>query len=278
MSILRQYIISFLIVSCFVLFSCSRIDNTKPENIKIRQSNWVVEDEVNGRLSSNGNIIESTNFYYNNDGTLNRLTVYDDTTYDATLIKDVFFDYTPTKVIVRGYHINDGYFRVDFAFNANKQIVSILDTNGFGLRCYYSPINLIDSFTLITETSYAVSFQFQYDINNNLIKYDIAQANHIPLGRIYMEYGTENLDTEFDLKFYSSGIKVIYTGGVNIIPLLGLNIGITNTNNLICRNEINLLNSDTVNTYKYGYLFENNKLTKRNIQNNTDTLFYQFKY
>lgn len=93
-----------------------------------------------------------------------------------------------------------------------------------------------------------------------------------------MEYGTENLDTEFDLKFYSSGIKVIYTGGVNIIPLLGLNIGITNTNNLICRNEINLLNSDTVNTYKYGYLFENNKLTKRNIQNNTDTLFYQFKY
>ncbi|HNF47744.1 MAG TPA: hypothetical protein PLF48_00080 [Chitinophagales bacterium] len=278
MSILRQYISRFIIASCFVLFSCSRIDNTKPENNKIRQSNWVVEDEVNGRLSSNGNIIESTNFYYNNDGTLNRLTVYDDTTYDATLIKDVFFDYTPTKVIVHGYHITGGYFRVDFNFNANKQVVSILDTNGFGLRCYYSYRNLIDSFTLITDTSYAVNFQFQYDINNNLIKYDIAQANHIPIGRIYMEYGTENLDTEFDLKFYSSGIKVIYTGGVNIIPLLGLNIGIPNMNNLLDRKEINLLNGDTVNSYKYGYFYNNNKLTKRNIQNNTDTLFYQFKY
>lgn len=278
MSMLRQFISCFLLAICIVLFGCNRIDNTKPENNKIRQSNWVVEDEVNGRLSSNWNIIESTNFYYNNDGTLSRLTVYNDTTYDATLIKDVFFDYTPTKVIVHGYHITRGYFRVDFNYNTNKQIISMIDTNGFGLSYYYNSANTIDSVVYKDDTTSGAYLNFEYDVNNNLKQYDLATSSHIVIGRAYFEYGTKRIHDYFDLKFYTSGIKVIYTGGVNIIPLLGLNTGASNVLNMISRKEINLITNDTINTYHLGYQFENDKLVKRNIQNHADTLFYQFKY
>ncbi|HNY54913.1 MAG TPA: hypothetical protein PKI86_04765, partial [Chitinophagales bacterium] len=55
-----------LAMALIFMISCS-----KPVVVeeKIKQSNFVYEDNVNGRIPPPNNVIESTNFYYNENGT-----------------------------------------------------------------------------------------------------------------------------------------------------------------------------------------------------------------
>ena len=72
---------------------CKKSTPANKQNHFIKQTNHVHEDNVNGRTPPPNNVIESTNFYYNEDGTLQQATVYSDTTTSSTLLKKIDFKF-----------------------------------------------------------------------------------------------------------------------------------------------------------------------------------------
>ncbi|MDB5228271.1 MAG: hypothetical protein JWN78_2464 [Bacteroidota bacterium] len=244
---------------------------------KIKQSNKVYDDNVNGRRAG-GNIEESNNFFYNSDGTLNKVTVYDDTTPTATLLKQLDFDYLPDRVVAHTYNSTAGYRLLQFVFNSKKQIIQLIDSLGNGLYITYTD----DKITRIRDSS-GVGINdfvnFIYDASNNLLQYELMINGNPPIGRATLEYSTDKIPSELDTRFFSKDINFIYIGGLNLVTKLGLNLGIDNENTLIKRTETALATSQVVEVYNFRYFYNtSHEIIKRNMSWSTDTLFYQFKY
>lgn len=263
-----------LLAAGSLLASCLN-DPAEPQR-RIRQANLVYEDNVNGRVL--GNVLESTNFYYNPDGSLGRVSVYDDTTVSATLLKDFTIAYQTDKVVLNTYYIVDGYRVLHFYFNDKKQITRLVDTLGNGLRFQYLN-DRIQSFYDSSALGILRYTNFVYDANNNLLQYEVAVNNDPAFGRAVLEYSSNPISDELDTRFFNKDIKFIYIGGLNLVSKLGLNFGLSSSNTLIKRTEMILPDETITEIYEFGYIYNNNQeIIKRNMRWTTDTLFYQFKY
>lgn len=281
--IIHKYLI--VLLALIFIISCNTED-ISPEKAarKIVQSNLVHEDNVNGRISAGGNIIESNNFIYNTNGLLKSVTVYDDTAFGANLIKQVEFVYYPEKIRAFTFNVYDTVntnFVYDIYFNMQKQVFKLTDTLGNGLQITY--VN--DKITHIKDSNSVTILDYQnlqYD-GNNLTQYEVGANGAAPFARATLEYGTKTIVSELDTRFFSKDIKFIYIGGLNLINKLGLNFGISNSNELKKRTETNLVTGQIVDTYLFRYEYNANnsaEIIKRSISRTSspDTLYYQFKY
>lgn len=266
----RFYGIFFIL---FLMAACSKPGVNTEEQIK--QADFVYEDNVNGRVPPPDNIIESTQFYYNSDGTLNRATVYDDTTLTAHLLKELNITYLSDKVIIQTYLDTIGNVTYTAAFNAKKQITSLTLADSSGLYISYFNDRISSIRTLPSGDEY---LSFIYDNNDNLLQYDLNIGGFL-VGRAILEYDNELIHNDFDSRFFTKDIKFIYLGGLDLITKLGLNYGKSTQNKLVKRTEINLLSSSVTETYRYNYT-QNSKgdINRRNVQFSSDTLYYRFKY
>lgn len=268
-----QRFIGILLVAIVFAVSCSKPVVKNEE--KIKQSNFVYEDNVNGRIPPPNNVIESTNFYYNDDGTINRATVYDDTTSSAHLLKEINLSYYPNKVVLNTFLDTIGNVVYTVTFNEKKQVTSAILPDSSGL--YLSYFNdRISSIKILPSGDEYLSFI--YDDNDNLLQYDLSIGGFV-VGRAVLEYSNELISKEFDSRFLTKEIKFIYIGGLDLMTKIGLNYGKSTQNKLIKRSDINLLTGQVVEQYNYGYTTNSRgDIGKRNIRFSTDTLYYQFKY
>lgn len=267
-----QQCIVFLIGMCFLATSCTKPTENEP---KITQSNLVYEDNVNGRIPPPNNVIESTNFYYDEDGNLFRATVYDDTSATAHLLKEISMTYASDKVTVTSYLDTLGSVVYYIGFNNKKQVTYITLPDSSGLYVNY----LNDRISSIRmHPSGNEYINFNYDDNDNLTEYETKIGDSIVM-RSVLEYNSDLVSSEFDSRFLVRGIKFIYIGGLDLMQKLGLNLGKSPKNKLIRRNDI-LSNGNVIfEHYDYGYTQNSNQdIVKRNIMWSTDTLYYQFKY
>lgn len=267
-----QRLIGIWVFAFLLMISCS-----KPvvKEFKIKQSNHVYEDNVNGRTPPPNNVIESTNFFYDDDGLLNRATVYDDTSASAHLLKELNIAYFSDKVVINTFLDTVGNVVYTIAFNAKKQVLSVTlpDSSGLYLNYFNDRISSIKS--LPSGDEY---ISFIYDDNDNLLQYDLKVSSFI-VGRAVLEYNNDLVPKEFDSRFLTKEIRFIYLGGLDLISKLGLNYGKSTQNKLIKRTDVNLITGQVFEQYDYGYT-QNVKgdITKRNILFSTDTLYYQLKY
>lgn len=242
---------------------------------KIKQSDFKIEDNVNGRVPPPNNIIESTKFFYNEDGTLSSATVHDDTTSNAHLLKEVNIIYDTDKIIVDTYLDTIGNVRYYIYSNEKKQITSLMLNDTTGLIFSYLDDRMVSIRLAPTANEY---LGFIYDENDNLLQYSLRFNNQI-VHRYLLQYNNDEIKKEFDSRFLSKYIKFIYIGGLDLIDKLGLNYGKSSQNKLVKRTDIDLSNDEVIDTYIFNYSYDNKaRINKRNIQFSTDTLYYDFKY
>lgn len=270
-------VVGLLSISLLLLFGCT--ENLSTSSLRrIKQSNKVFEDNVNGRKSQMSPIEESTNFFYNTQGLLSSVTVYDDTSINATLLKSITFEYASDKITAYTYYNIDGPRTLYFYFDNNKKLTALTDSLGRGLYLSYNGNQL----TRIRDSSTAIILDFinfTYDTNNNLLSYELSVDNGPVIGRAILEYSDREISEELDTRFFSKDIKFIYLGGLNLVSKIGLNFGTNNKNTLIKRTEINLIENKINAYYEFTYTYNNNgEIIKRAMLWDTDTLFYQFRY
>lgn len=273
-----------LILTNILLLSCNNTPTVRqPDTRKIRQSLKIHDDNVNGidmRTQVN-RITEVTNFFYNNDGLLDSLNIMSDTLPGAHLIKSMKLIYYPTKIRASIYDDSTGVFYVDFKFNADKQLTSIADTLGigFGLFISYND-NKITKIKSVLDSTFSLT-NFVYDGNNNLIQYIIGDYFNQPLTRVNYQYDySQQIPPYMDIRFASAGIKYVYSGGINVIALMGLNYGSGNTHRILRRDEYNLRTGQDGFHYLFEYgLNDNSEIIDRKITlNDTIEVFYEYKF
>lgn len=264
-----------ILLIILVLFFVSFCKKPTATVDKIQQSNFVYEDNVNGRTPPPDNIIESTNFYYNDNNLLERATVYTDTTPTAHLIKELNIVYANDKVIINAYLDTVGNITYNIAFNIKNQVTSITVDDSIGLYFTYFDDKISN---IIDNGNNVELINFRYDNNDNLLQYELKINNYI-IGKAVLEYSNEILPAEFDSKFLTKDVRYIYLGGLDLFAKLGLNTGKSTQNKLIRRTEIALPSNEIFETYNYGYTFNSKgDVVKRDVKFSTDTLYYQFKY
>ncbi len=259
-------IIITLLVSC-----------TKPADSekKIQQSNFVYEDNVNGRIPPPNNVIESTNFFYNDNGTLNSATVYDDTSATANLLKQINIIYNTNSITVNTYLDTVGNVTYYVGFDSMKRVSTITLPDSSGLYLSYTNNKVSEIKLLPGVNKYG---NFVYDANNNLIQYEFL-AGSLTFIRSILRYNNEIVPREFDSRFLSKNIKFIYLGGLDLMQKIGLNYGTGSLNKLIERTDSIVTTGALYERYIFDYSNNSNgDIVKRNIKFSTDTLYYQFKY
>ena len=289
---MKQFIVkSFLYLATLIFIIGCNPDIIDPSAAprKIVASNYVHEDNINGRIINpninlDTNIINNYRFVYNTNGTLNSISVYDDSSNFAVLQKEVKFVYYPDKVRWFTFNIADTTKErvYDAFFNSKKQVTRISDSLGNWFDINYTN----DKISEILDTTNGrnqATFNFIYD-GNNLMQYE-ASINGVTYGKAEFIYGQKPVSDEFDLKFYSQDIRFLYISGLNIVSKAGLNFGTTNSNILLKRIETALPSNALFNEYTFDYEFDpkhTNEIVKRSIARSnaisSDTLFFQYKY
>ncbi len=270
-------VVGLLSITLVLLFGCTESLSTSSLR-RIKQSNKVFEDNVNGRKSQMSPIEESTNFFYNTQGLLSSVTVYDDTSINATLLKSITFEYASDKITAHTYYNIDGPRTLYFYFDNNKKLTALTDSLGRGLYLSYNG-NQLTRIRDSSEINILDLINFTYDTNNNLLSYELSVDNGPVIGRAILEYSDREISEELDTRFFSKDIKFIYLGGLNLVSKIGLNFGTNNKNTLIKRTEINVIENKINAYYEFTYTYNNNgEIIKRAMLWDTDTLFYQFRY
>lgn len=270
-------VVGLLSITLVLLFGCTESLSTSSLR-RIKQSNKVFEDNVNGRKSQISPIEESTNFFYNTQGLLSSVTVYDDTSINATLLKSITFEYASDKITAHTYYNIDGPRTLYFYFDNNKKLTALTDSLGRGLYLSYNG-NQLTRIRDSSEINILDLINFTYDTNNNLLSYELSANNGPVIGRAILEYSDREISEELDTRFFSKDIKFIYLGGLNLVSKIGLNFGTNNKNTLIKRTEINVIENKINAYYEFTYTYNNNgEIIKRAMLWDTDTLFYQFRY
>lgn len=135
-----KHAVLVLICSKLIAVACSK---PAAESPKIIQSNLVYEDNVNGRTPPPNNVIESVNFFYNENGRLISATVYDDTSTTAHLLKEIELTYLSDKIVVDSYLDTIGNVTYYVGFNDKLQVttVTLPDSNGLYLNYFNDRIS-----------------------------------------------------------------------------------------------------------------------------------------
>ncbi len=268
----------FMVGMLWLLSGCT--PDSPPELLrKIKQSNRVYDDIVNGKAKiKTSRIDESTNFFYNNTGLLDSVSVLDDTTATATLLKTIKFVYLQDKIIAHTYD-STGYRELHLLFDADKQITGIVDPI-FQSGLYMTYVNnkmtrMIDS---SAKTKGYEFTNFIYDNNNNLLQYDISYGSYY--GLVKFRYSNRPISDEMDVRFFSRAIKFIYIGGINLLSKCGLNYGLSNHHEVVQSETILLPVNQVVDQYTFSYRYNTtfNDIKERTIEWDTDTLHYEFEY
>lgn len=280
-------------IALVFIISCGTANpNPSTTDNKITSSNIVHEDNINGRIINpdfnlDTNIINNYRFIYNPNGTLNSISVFDDSSNSAILEKEIKFVYYSNKVRWFTFNLIDPTPQrvYDAFYNSKKQVIRIADSSGIGYDILYTNDKI--SFQGDTSNTYPIDEykNFVYE-NNNLIQYDIYRAGNV-FAKITYEYGIKPSIPLFDLTFYTKNIKFLYISGIDIISLTGLSFGIGNSNIILKRNEIFMPSGITNETYNFDYEYDlkfKKKIIKRSIARFgletpiPDTLFFQYKY
>jgi hypothetical protein len=283
-----KFAIFLNILIIIILCSCEEINPPSTER-KLVEINLVHEDNVNGRLAlSDTNIIDNFRFVYNTDGSLNSVSVFDDSSSFAILQKEVKFVYYPNKVRWFTFKADlsdtSQYKTYDAYFNDKNQIIRIADTANVGFNFYYEN----DKLTAIEDTATNSTFlkirNFVYN-GNNLVKYDVFLPDETPIAYAEMEYNSLPSVELFDISLYSQTVVFLFIADLNILSKTGLNYGIGNTNLLRQKSEYLLSSPEPIGNYIFNYEYDEIFTTDivkrsivRTINSQTDSLFYQYKY
>ena len=273
-----------LLISTLLLFSCgSDPDLRRPAERKVRQSIKIHDDNVNGIdvRTLNNRVADITNFYYNSDGLLDSLNVMSDSTPSSRLIKSMKLTYFPNKIRGAIFDDSTGTFYVDFRFNTSKQLTAIIDTLGIGFGTFVTYTNNKISKIQTVLDSVSTLNNFVYDAQDNLIQYVTSDYRNRPLTRVTYEYDYSRLIPQYmDIRFASAGILYVYSGGVNVISLMGLNYGLGNTHRIFKRKEYNLQTSQNGFNYIFEYGVNNNEeiIDRKITVNDTIDVSYQYRY
>ncbi len=288
---MKQFILkSFLYLATLIFIIGCNPDIIDPPAAprKVVASNFVHEDNINGRIINpninlDTNIINNFRFIHNTNGTLNSISVFDDSSHFAVSQKEVKFVYYQDKVRWFTFNAADTTKErvYDAFFNAKKQVTRIADSSRIGFDILYTN----DKISFIGDTSN--TYPFDHYINfvyngDNLMQYEL-ERNGVIIGKAELEYGQKSVTAEFDIKLYSTFINFLYIAGLNIVSKAGLNFGTNNSNVILKRIETALPSNTLFNEYTFDYEFDRNntnEIIKRSISNirSSDTLFYQYKY
>lgn len=282
MSVLFRILAILIFVA--LLSNCKEDNRIEPEPSfrKIKQSIKIHDDNANGITLRMGKVTvrENAFFLYNSNGLLDSLYVLSDTTPNATLIKSIKVNYESNRIIGNAYLNRVGVFKFFFLFNQKKQITKILfgdviSNEGFSINYANDKISNIN----ISPLEIPIYKNFVYDGSNNLLQF-ITSDSIGNLVKVSFTYSTKSIPKELDIKFASAGFQFLYAGGVNIISLMGLNTGISNTNRIFSRKETYLSTGQEIARYLFEYQedVDNNIIGRKGTINDTIEINYDYKY
>lgn len=291
------FILMLLLHSCDKEINIASKDYTQPIlkdssdsfhpgiNKKIKTSIKIHDDNVNGVYFRKKNTIqEAVRFYYNENELLDSLVVLSDTSRNAIILRAAKFYYLPeeNRVNTDFYIGQDIRINMDFKYDQDKKVLSISSKDyqrETGVFYIYDGNSL--SHMKFDIVKVAIMTNFKYDQFNNLTRFE-AYSQVEDYFKVDIEYDlTKEVSPTFDIKFNSVDIQFLYEGGVNIIDLMGLNIGVGNTHLITKRTESYLYdNGLSRNNYKYQYSFDAwGRMTDRVILLNEDTeIYFQYQY
>ena len=277
---LQYFTMSLLAIT---LLACEQTESN-PVARKIKQSFKLHEDNVNGAQLriNNIRIREVANFFYNADGLLDSLNIFSDSS-QTILIRSLKLTYLPNNKI-RGIFFDDSatpkYVAGDFHYNANKQLVKLADTLGLDLYGLFFTYNNNKITNVNVQPGNGNIANLIYDSNDNLVQYTTTDSAGNPIKvRFDFDY-TKTIPNDLDLKFSGGGIRFLYAGGVNVLSLMGLNLGAGNTNWVMQRTESLLSTGQVINIFQCDYTQNDNlEITNRTVTlNDTISVYYEYKY
>lgn len=292
-------IISLLI---FVTFSCdkdtaypiihngtehidSSVQSSHLRKQKVKQSYKIHDDNVNGTsLRKINTIHEAVYFFYNEDNLIDSLAVLSDTSANAILLRTMKLHYLPkeNKIEASLYDIEQDQFEMTFSFDINNKVIAISN------KSYNKEMGVFFIYDgeILSHKKYdfgkvAIATNMKYDKFYNLKEYELYPQTEDFI-KVNLEYNLNfSINKDFDIRFNSKEIKFIYEGGLNIIHLMGLNMGLGNTHIINKRIETNLYdNSNIRNQYLYKYQTDMyGRISERKILINEESeVIFEYKY
>lgn len=251
---------------------------------KIRQSIKSHDDNVNGVFLRQINKIQEVVYYfYNKDNLLDSLAVFSDTTKNL-MTKSMKLQYVPAEKRIKAnfYEWQKGEFSMNIYYDQNFRLTEIsMDSNGIKYGIFYQYHNNQLQQIRMEYGNTTLSTNMIYDSHFNLQEYITFYPTVSPV-RVQYDYDLSYpVDKTFDIKFASIEIKFLYEGGVNIIHLMGLNMGEGNKHIVTKRIETNIRDTTAIrNQYEFEYTKDQNeRLIERKIIFNKNTeARYEYKY
>ncbi|MFN8296252.1 MAG: hypothetical protein U0T69_08655 [Chitinophagales bacterium] len=271
---------SFLAIT---LLAC-KPTTPNPVARKIKQSVKLHEDNVNGAQLriNNIRIREVTNFFYNAEGLLDSFNIFSDSS-QTILMRSLKLTYLPNNKI-RGIFFDDSatpkYVAGDFYYNTNRQLMKLADTMNLDLYGLFFTYNNNKITNVNVQPGNGNIANLLYDSNDNLVQYTTTDVAGNPIKvRFNFDY-TKSIPNNLDLKFGSAGVRFMYAGGVNVISLMGLNLGAGNTNWVIQQTESLISTGQVTNTFQCDYSPNSNQeIINRTVTlNDTISVYYEYKY
>lgn len=278
-----------LIVISFLLFtttSCSkeeRKENFDSLETRVKKSVKTHDDNANGTyLKKSGiEIKEITNFYYNELGLLDSFHVYYDS-LQQVLTRSLKATYTDSNVIIVEEFDRGKTNLSEYHFNSKKQLIKIRSVAQPDLSkgVFISYINDKITEVEIVLDKKTVLNNFLYDSKDNLLQYTIKGFDGVLFLIKYKYDNNKKISKQMDIKFGVIDALHWYAGGVNVLELLGLNLGAGNSNWMLERTEFLLESDELLRNYKFSYSDNiQNQITDRSIiLNDTISVFYEYFY
>lgn len=284
MMLLRPVCYAIFILLWFIVGCNKEGGDVLPEKeARIKKSVFSHDDNANGsHFKKVGiEIREVTNFYYNESELLDSFNLFYDS-LQLNVARSLKVTYTDSNTLYTQEFEMGKTFVNEYHFNEKKQLTKIRNafnadlTKGIFIDYFNDKISNIK--LVLNETTEL--YDFVYDSDNNLLQYTMKDEK----GTVYLiqyAYDTQNaIPQQLDIKFGVLDLKHWYAGGVNVIDLIGLNLGLGNTHQLLERIEKLQATDELLRSYKFSYSQNSqNQIVGRNIiLNDTISVFYQYYY
>lgn len=288
----------YMYMALMLLVACEPNESETPNNSqRVKKSVKIHDDNVNGinlRLNNinDEKLQHTTEFFYRGDGRLDSLVVFKNELRND-ILRTLKLRYLPDNTIRGYYYENDLITVVNYYYDEQNRLIEYVYTvytdsiNFLDLGLYFTYIN--DKLNILKAVNNNISYYmygFLYDSNDNIYQYKYRiYVNNTPIAsdsflvkHIY-DY-SKTSQQRINLKHDMEVMKYMYIGGVNIIPLMGLNMGKGNNNLLLESRESVIQSNNTVNVIKFNYTMDgSNNIKEKNITlNDTISIHYNFSY